>query len=94
MELSKMVIKMPFDILGRNAHRLVYKLQEVQSSIRFMIDGRSIDAKSLLGLLSAQIKEGDEIEVVCYNDISQFAANDLCTTVMLIREVAVMDDGV
>lgn len=92
MEMSKVDIKIPCDIIGRNAHRLVYKLQEFKSSVYFMTEGRRINAKSLLGLLSANIKAGDIVQVICYNDNYHIAIDDLDDIITIITRLAVMDD--
>ena len=92
MEMSKVDIKIPCDIIGRNAHRLVYKLQEFKSSVYFMTEGRRINAKSLLGLLSANIKVGDIVQVICYNDNYHIAIDDLDDIITIVTRLAVMDD--
>ena len=92
MEMSKVDIKIPCDIIGRNAHRLVYKLQEFKSSVYFMTEGRRINAKSLLGLLSANIKVGAIIQVICYNDNYHIAVDDLDDVITIVTRLAVMDD--
>lgn len=92
MEMSKVDIKIPCDIIGRNAHRLVYNLQEFKSSVYFMTEGRRINAKSLLGLLSANIKAGDIVQVICYNDNYHIAIDDLDDIITIITRLAVMDD--
>ena len=92
MEMSKVDIKIPCDIIGRNAHRLVYKLQEFKSSVYFMTEGRRINAKSLLGLLSANIKADDIVQVICYNDNYHIAIDDLDDIITIVTRLAVMDD--
>lgn len=92
MEMSKVDIKIPCDIIGRNAHRLVYKLQEFKSSVYFMTESRRINAKSLLGLLSANIKAGDIVQVICYNDNYHIAIDDLDDIITIVTRLAVMDD--
>lgn len=92
MEMSKVDIKIPCDIIGRNAHRLVYKLQEFKSSVYFMTEGRRINAKSLLGLLSANIKAGDIVQVICYNDNYHIAIDDLDDIITIVTRLVVMDD--
>lgn len=92
MEMSKVDIKIPCDIIGRNAHRLIYKLQEFKSSVYFMTEGRRINAKSLLGLLSANIKAGDIVQVICYNDNYHIAIDDLDDIITIVTRLAVMDD--
>lgn len=94
MDSAEMSIILPCNISGRNAHRLAYKMQEVKSSVKFYYNDRLIDAKSLIGLLSAQFKQGDDIRVICYNTSNSFPDSDLQIVENAIRELAVMDNGV
>ena len=92
MESAEMSLVLPFNISGRNAHRLVYKMQEIQSSVRFRYDSRLIDAKSLIGLLSAQLKQGSRVQVICYDTSGSFPEHDLHAVENIIKELAVMDN--
>ena len=87
-----MSLVLPFNISGRNAHRLVYKMQEIQSSVKFRYDSRLIDAKSLIGLLSAQLKQGNRVQVICYGTSGSFPEYDLHIVENIIKELAVMDN--
>jgi phosphotransferase system HPr-like phosphotransfer protein len=57
-----------------------------------MTEGRRINAKSLLGLLSANIKAGDIVQVICYNDNYHIAIDDLDDIITIVTRLAVMDD--
>lgn len=92
MENCNDTIIMPIDLSGRYVHRLVYKLQNLDSSIHFLIKDRNINAKSLIGMFSAQIKKGNKIQVICYHEDSDKAHNDLKTIHKILAELAVMDD--
>ena len=92
VESAEMSLVLPFNISGRNAHRLVYKMQEIQSSVKFRYDSRLIDAKSLIGLLSAQLKQGSRVQVICYDTSGSFPEHDLYTVEKVIKELAVMDN--
>lgn len=92
MDSAEMSVLLPCDISGRNAHRLVYKMQGIKSSVRFRYDSRLIDAKSLIGLLSAQLKQGSRVQVICYDTSDSFPEHDLHTVENIIEELAVMDN--
>lgn len=92
VESAEMSLVLPFNISGRNAHRLVYKMQEIQSSVKFRYDSRLIDAKSLVGLLSAQLKQGSRVQVICYDTSDSFPEYDLQAVENVIKELAVMDN--
>ena len=55
-------------ITGRIASQLNWKLNTINGEIRIInSEGRMVNGKSLLGLLSANIKNGDNIVVVIDN---------------------------
>lgn len=68
MESVKESIQIPVDITGRFAHRIVYAIQSLKSSIFITHNGRTVNAKSILGLLSLQLKQKNIIDVSCYGE--------------------------
>lgn len=68
MNNAKTSIQMPYTMTGRYAHRIVYFMQPIRSKVFIRHDGRNINAKSLLGLLSLQLKEKDICDIFCYGD--------------------------
>lgn len=88
-----MTLSMPCNISGRNAHKFVYKMQEIKSGVGFKIRDRVVDAKSLIGLLSVQIKQGDTVTVLCYKSAESCPDYDLQAVQKIIQELAVMNDG-
>ena len=77
MENSKTTVQVPCHITGRLAHRIIYKLQPIKSSIFITHNGRNINAKSLLGVLSLQLQEKDIITINCYHDNAQQTQEDI-----------------
>ena len=65
MQKQKIVIKHPEGFHMRPATEFVNGLLGIESSVTFVIEGKQINAKSLLNLIAAGIKCGQEIEVVC-----------------------------
>ena len=55
-----------------------------QSKILFLYDGKRINAKSVLNVLSAGILPGDSIEIVCEGEDERLALDALCK---VIREL-------
>ena len=53
---------------SRNAINLVHSFTPFKSGIYITKEGRRINAKSILGLLSASIVKGDHIEVEVFDD--------------------------
>ena len=55
-------------ITGRNASQLNWKLNTINGEVRIInSEGRMVNGKSLLGLLSANIKQGDYVTIVIDN---------------------------
>lgn len=77
MNNVKTSVQMPYTMTGRYAHRIVYFTQSIRSKVFIRHDGRNINAKSLLGLLSLQLKEKDIFDVICYGDSENEIKADL-----------------
>lgn len=56
------------DLKGRTAIELTQKLSTVPSQLWIDFDNRHINPKSLIGLLSATIKNGDIIQILYYDN--------------------------
>ena len=79
--MNSMIIKSTKDLYGRNAVELVQSLTPFKSNIYLNIEGRRVNLKSILGLLSAgvrkettikiEILEDDELEEI-HNTIKKF----------------------
>lgn len=65
MVRQKVVIKNPTGLHLRPAGTLCKEAMEFNSKITFSFRGSTANAKSVLSVLGACIKSGDEIEVVC-----------------------------
>ena len=76
MEQAKTTMQITCSITGRLAHRIIYSLQPLRSSIFITHNGRNINAKSLLGILSLQLKAKDIINILCYQDNENQAKAD------------------
>lgn len=62
-------LKINSNIGGRQASNLVYRLSEVDGSITIIKGDRMINAKSIIGLLSLDLKKNDLVEISCDADI-------------------------
>lgn len=65
MVSSKVVVKNPSGLHLRPAGLLCKTAIEFKSKISLKFNDNSANAKSVLGVLGACIKTGDEIEVIC-----------------------------
>lgn len=67
--MKKLIYKINKTITGRVASQLVWDLNTIDGEVRIInIEGRMINGKSLIGLLSACIKDKDIITIIINND--------------------------
>jgi len=64
-------------INSRTVHLLVYYLQGFCSQIYFSNRGRTVNAKSILGILSLGLVSGDEVQISIVNDDVDTANEEL-----------------
>lgn len=55
------------DIVGGAAATLVWDLQQINTEIRLINKGRIVNGKSLVGIISANIRQDDIVTVVIDN---------------------------
>lgn len=65
MVSSKMIINIPAGLHLRPISVLCNRSIVFKSTITIIMGDKSVNAKSVLGVLSACVKHGDEIELVC-----------------------------
>lgn len=58
--------------VGRNLYNFVYFSRNIQSQIYITKNGRTVNGKSILGLLSLDIKEKDIVSISCDGQKSEF----------------------
>lgn len=87
-------ISMPFNLVGRQVHRFVYKIKQIPSSVYFKIDERMVNVKSLIGVFSANVERGQEVVISVFNDDSEQAETDIKEVEKIIKEMAVSEDGI
>lgn len=83
MVSQKVVIKNPTGLHLRPAGILCKEAIQFQSSITFQFRSSKINAKSVLGVLGACVKSGDEIEIFCEGEDEEKA---LETVVKVIQD--------
>ncbi|MGY3715921.1 HPr family phosphocarrier protein [Sutcliffiella cohnii] len=57
------VVRLKEGVHARPAATLVKGLSQFQSDVTFLVKGKNINAKSILGLMSVAIRENEEIKV-------------------------------
>ena len=65
MVYEKIIIEIPAGLHLRPISMLCNHSMDFESSIMIKIGNKTVNAKSVLGVLSACVKYGDEIELVC-----------------------------
>lgn len=83
MVSEKVVIKNPSGLHLRPAGLLCKEAMNFKSSISFKIQNTTANAKSVLSVLGAGVKHGDEIELICDGDDENRA---LETLIKLIQD--------
>lgn len=84
MVSSKIVIKNPTGLHLRPAGLLCKEASKFQSSVKFSFKNTNANAKSVLSVLGACIKSGDEVEFICEGEDEEEA---------LAAVLKVVDDG-
>lgn len=87
MEHVKDCVQIPCLITGRYAHRVTYLMQSARSNVYMAFGGRQINAKSLLGILSLNLKPKDIVNVYCYNEDIGQAEEDLKYVVNVLENI-------
>lgn len=69
---SELQITIDKQLTGRLVHQIVYYISELKSDVYISnCKGRSVNAKSIIGVLSLDVKTGDIVTINVYNNVSQ-----------------------
>ena len=77
MEISEIEINLPCSLSGRNVNRVVQNVNKLKSNVYLTKNGRVINMKSILGILSAGCNQGDNIKIACLNKEKSGADYDI-----------------
>lgn len=77
MVSQKVVIKNPTGLHLRPAGILCKEAMQFKASITFQFNESTANAKSVLSVLGACVKSGDEIELFCEGEDEEIALNTL-----------------
>lgn len=67
---------------GRFIHKLVYFLSNFKSDVYIEKNERTVNAKSIIGLLSLDIKQNDIVVIKVFNSYSEEIANDNLSSIL------------
>lgn len=85
MFTAKRTITANKDITPRFIKNFVANITDIKSNLYFVVGDREINAKSILGIISVNIKNGDEFEVCVDSPVSQECAeNDINKVIELL----------
>lgn len=85
MFTAKRTITANKDITPRFTKNFVAKVTHIKSNVYFIMGNREINAKSILGIISINIMNGDRFDVCIDNPVSQECAeNDMDKVIELL----------
>lgn len=76
MNSSEFTIVLPCSLSGRNVNKIVQTANSLKSFVYLEKGSRSINMKSILGILSSNCIVGDEIRILCLNNDENIAKSD------------------
>ena len=86
MNSANITTILPCSLNNRNLPVFINGVSTIKSNIIFIKDGRTAQAKSLLGLLSLCCQKGDEVEIVCMSRDSD-ADKDLQEVIDVLNRI-------
>lgn len=85
MFTAKKTITANKDIAPRFAKNFVAEITHLKSNVYFIMENREINAKSILGIISINIMNGDRFDVCIDSSVSQECAeNDMDKAIKLL----------
>ena len=76
---TPVVIKHDKGLDGRPIALLVQEASQYSSSVYIQVDGKKINAKSIMGMMSLNLSEGEKLTVVTEGEDEQVAAEGIKT---------------
>lgn len=85
MESSKFTMVLPISLSGRMVNKIVSETNALKSMVYLDLGNRTVDMKSILGILSADCKAGMEITVICLAHDKSVAESDCKVVERLLK---------
>lgn len=79
MKTKKVILKNESGLHARPASEIAKIASKYQSTINLIVNGKTINAKSILNIMSAGIKSSSEIEIQCNGEDEKSALLELET---------------
>lgn len=78
-------IIIPCEVNGRMVHALVYFMQGLEGSVYLTVGERSVNAKSIIGVLSLGLSKGSEVMITISGDDKDKGEGELLKVVRYVR---------
>ena len=76
MESSEFEMILSIPLSGRIVNKIVQETNKLKSSVYLVKNDRTVNLKSILGILSADCRAGDTVTVICLNNDKSAAEQD------------------
>lgn len=76
MESSEFEMILPVSLSGRIVNKIVQETNKLKSSVYLVKNNRTVNLKSILGILSADCRADDTITVICLSNDKDIAEQD------------------
>lgn len=77
METSDVCLTLSYSFTGRIVTKMVQRINQMNSRVYLEKGMRTVNMRSILGVLSAGCMAGDTIKIMCLNDDLEQAKKDL-----------------
>lgn len=78
-------IIIPCEVSGRIAHALVYFMQGLEGGAYLTVGERTVNAKSIIGVLSLGLSKGSEVMIIISSDDKNRGEGELLKAVRYVR---------
>ena len=76
MESSEFEMTLSVPLSGRIVNKVVQETNKLKSSVYLVKNNRTVNLKSILGILSADCRAGDTVTVICLSNDKNVAEQD------------------
>lgn len=86
MNSANITLTLPCSFTRRNISEIVRKISDIKSNVFIIKGGRSVQMKSILGLISLCCNQGDTVQIVCMSRDSD-VDSDLNSVINIINSI-------
>ena len=76
MESSEFEMTLSIPLSGRIVNKIVQETNKLKSSVYLVKNNRTVNMKTILGILSSDCRAGDTVTVICLNNDKSVAEQD------------------